>query len=277
MMGGLRQTCTTPASRRRHCPYSCCLVLAALLLAHSARAAEPVVADLPIGGGVSERVLYLAPDNPKLALVMLPGGNGVVEIAPDGKIAKGGNFLVRTRKAWVARGAAVAIPDAPSDGKSLFFLRHSAFYAEAVRVIVAFLHQRTRAPVWLVGTSQGTNAATNAAAALTHGEIAGIVLTSSLTRAGRRPELQETVYGTDLAAINVPVLIASHVDDACNLSPPAENAKLKSMLTHSPKSEIITVSGGLPPRSQPCEAFAPHGFYGVEDEVVQRILAWIGT
>jgi hypothetical protein len=254
-----------------------CLVFAGVLLAQSALAAEPVVADLPIGGGVSERVLYLAPDNPKLALIMLPGGDGVLAIAPDGKIGKGGNFLVRTRKAWVARGAAIAIPDAPSDDKSLFFLRHSPFYAQAVRVIVDFLHGRTHAPIWLVGTSQGTNAAVNAAAALTHGEIAGIVLTSSLTRAGRRPELQETVYGTDLAAINVPVLIASHVDDACNLSPPAENAKLKSMLTHSPKSEIVTVSGGLPPRSQPCEAFAPHGFFGVEDETIARIMAWMGA
>lgn len=251
--------------------------LALVFLGQSVRAAEPVVVDLPIAGGVSERVLYLAPANPKLALIMLPGGDGVLAIAPDGKVGRGGNFLVRTRNAWVTRGAAVAIPDAPSDGKSLFFLRHSPFYAQAVRAIVDFLHGRTRAPVWLVGTSQGTNAAVNAAAALTHGEIAGVVLTSSLTRAGRRPELQETVYGTDLAAIDVPVLIVSHADDACNLSPPTENAKLRSMLTHSPKSEIITVSGGLPPRSQPCEAFAPHGFYGVEDEIVQRILAWMGA
>lgn len=232
--------------------------------------------DLPIGNGVAERVLYLAPDDPKLALVMLPGGDGVLAIGPDGKIGRGGNFLVRTRAKWVARGAAVAIPDAPNDGKSLFFLRHSAFYAGAVRAIVEFIHGRTRAPVWLVGTSQGTNAAANAAAAMTHGEIAGIVLTSSLTRPGGRPELQETVYGTDLAAIDVPVLIASHVDDSCNLSPPSENAKLKSMLTRAPHSEIMTFSGGLPPRSQPCEALAPHGFYGVEDEVIARILAWIG-
>lgn len=251
--------------------------LACVCIAQSAQAAAPVVVDLPIGNGVSERVLYLAPDDPKVALVMLPGGDGIVAIGPDGKIGRGGNFLVRTRGKWRAHGAAVAIPDAPSDGKSLFFLRHSPFYAQAVRAIVDFLHGRTRAPIWLVGTSQGTNAATNAAAALTHGEIAGIVLTSSLTRPGGRPELQETVYGTDLAAINVPVLIASHVDDACTLSPPSEDAKLKSMLVHAPKSEIITFSGGLPPRSQPCEAFAPHGFYGIEDETVQRILAWIAA
>jgi len=251
--------------------------LACLFLGQSVRAAEPVVVDLPIANGVGERVLYLAPDNPKVALVMLPGGDGIVAIAPDGKIGRGGNFLVRTRGAWVARGAAVAIPDAPNDNKSLFFERHSPFYAQAVRAVVDFLHGRTRAPVWLVGTSQGTNAATNAAAAMSHGEIAGVVLTSTLTRPGGRPELQETVYGTDLAAINVPVLIASHVDDACNLSPPSENAKLKSMLTHSPKTEIITVSGGLPPRSQPCEARAPHGFYGVEDETIARIMAWMGA
>jgi len=251
--------------------------LACVFLVQGARAAEPVVVDLPIANGVTERVLYRAPDNPKLALVMLPGGDGIIALGPDGKIGRGGNFLVRTREKWVARGAAVAIPDAPSDGKSLYYLRLSPFYAQAVRAIVAFLHSRTRAPVWVVGTSQGTNAAANAAAAMTHGEIAGLVLTSSLTRAGGKPELQETVFGTDLAAINVPVLIASHVDDACILSPPSDNARLKAMLTRSPKTAIITAAGGLPPRSQPCDTESPHGFYGVEDDTIARILAWIGA
>jgi hypothetical protein len=247
---------------------------AALLLLMRGAVAAPKVVDLPIANGISERVLYLAPDNPSVALVMLPGGDGVIDLGADGKIGRGGNFLVRTRGKWVASGAALAIPDAPSDGNGLMARRLTPFYAQAVRVIVEFVRKQTQAPIWLVGTSQGTNAAVNAAAAMTHGEIAGIVLTSSLTRAGRRPELSETVYGANLAAIDVPVLIASHEGDACVLSPPSENPKLQAALTHTPRSAIITFTGGLPPRTQPCDAFAQHGFYGIEGEVVTRILAW---
>ncbi len=112
---------------------------------------------------------------------------------------------------------------------------------------------------------------------MTHGEIAGVVLTSSLTRPGRKPEFLETVYGADLAAIDVPVPIASHIDDGCNLLPPSENAKLKAALTGAPRREIMTFSGGLPPRSSACEAFAQHGFCGVEDAVIARIFAWMGA
>ncbi len=249
-------------------------VLFGLFVARNATAA-PIVVDLPIGGGVTERVLYLAPDNANVALIMLPGGDGIINLGPDGKIGRSGNFLIRTRAKWLEQGAAVLIPDAPSDGAALFGRRLTPFYAQAVRAIVDFVHSRTHAPVWLVGTSQGTNAAVNAAAAMSHGEIAGVVLTSTLTRPGGKPEFKETVYGANLAAINVPVLIASHVDDGCNLSPPGENAPLKARLTGAPRSEIVTFSGGLPARSQPCEAFAPHGFYGIEDQVIARILAWI--
>jgi hypothetical protein len=276
-MGGSEQASLGQAARRRYFGSwreGGAAVLILFFLIHSA-AAAPTIVDLAIGGGVSERVLYLAPDNPTVAFIMLPGGDGVIDLEPDGKIERGGNFLVRTRGKWVAAGAAVAIPDAPSDGNGLMGRRLTPFYAQAVRVIVDFVHSRTQAPVWLVGTSQGTNAAVNAATAMNHGEIAGVVLTSTLTRPGRRPELRETVYGADLAAINVPVLIASHAEDGCALSPPVENANVKAKLTGAPRSEIVTFSGGKPPRSQPCEAFAQHGFYGIEDVVIARILAWI--
>lgn len=33
--------------------------------------------------------------------------------------------------------------------------------------------------------------------------------------------------------------------------------------------------GGLPPRSDPCRPFAPHGFYGIEGRVVAAITGWM--
>jgi hypothetical protein len=38
---------------------------------------------------------------------------------------------------------------------------------------------------------------------------------------------------------------------------------------------LISVSGGDPPKSDPCEAFSTHGYLGREEPVVAAISAWI--
>lgn len=69
------------------------------------------------------------------------------------------------------------IPDTTSDRpQGLFEVRLTSGYADTVTKIVEFTRTQTKAAVWLVGTSQGTNAAANAATVLTHGEVAGLVL-----------------------------------------------------------------------------------------------------
>ncbi len=42
----------------------------------------------------------------------------------------------------------------------------------------------------------------------------------------------------------------------------------------APRKELVTVNWGSN-RGDPCEAFAYHGFNGIEDEVVGKIAAWI--
>ena len=245
----------------------------ALALAGGARAASAV--DLPAAGGGTQRVLYMQPANPVAALILFPGGDGVVKLGPDGTPGAGGNFLVRTRDSWVRQGMAVAIPDVPTTMQTLFNSRTTADYADDIGKIIAYIRTQTKAPIWLVGTSQGTNAAVGGASRMTKGEIAGIVLTSTLTRPGGKPDFKETVFAANLGAINVPVLILSHTGDKCNLTPPGDDATIKSALKSSPKAEVQMVSGGLPPISDPCEAMAEHGFYGIEDQVVAQISNWI--
>ncbi len=130
-------------------------------------------------------------------------------------------------------------------------------------------------PVWLVGTSQGTNAAANGGGRLAHGEIAGAVLTSSITQPGNKPNLPATVFDNDLAAIDVPVLIVSHKDDACAMTPPSDAARIRSTLSHSPCSQGIDINGGLPPKSAAYEARSAHGYFGIEAETIQRIVEWM--
>ncbi|HXP75270.1 MAG TPA: alpha/beta hydrolase [Stellaceae bacterium] len=259
---------------RRYLVASLCLGAAIALAAIGSALAASTV-DLPASGGGKQRVLYLQPSNPVAALILFPGGDGVIKLGTDGTPAAGGNFLVRTRDSWVAQGLAVAIPDVPSSMRGLFNNRTTADYADDIAQIMAYVRTQTKAPIWLVGTSQGTNAAVGGASRLTKGEIAGIVLTSSLTREGGRPELKETVFAANLAAINVPVLILSHTGDKCNITPPGDDANIKAALKSSPKVDVQMVSGGLAPISPPCEARAEHGFYGIEDSVVAQIANWI--
>ena len=45
-------------------------------------------------------------------------------------------------------------------------------------------------------------------------------------------------------------------------------------LTRSPRKDIIYVESSEQ-RSDPCEAMSPHGYLGIEADVVQRISEWI--
>ena len=248
-------------------------------LADAGAAPAPLVKDLDFTGG-SERVLLLSPDQalgqPKATVVLFPGGDGIIKLGSDGSIGEPSNFLVRSRIHWVERGYAVLIPDAPP-GPGLTGRRMSNSYAAAVAALVSFAKQTIPEPVWLVGTSQGTNAVANGASHLTHGEIAGIILTSPITEPGAAKDLKETVFDANLAAINVPVFIVSHSDDSCSMTPPGDQAKLKAAFTGSPFAKAILVSGGKPAVSQPCEAEAPHGFYGVEVETIKHMVSFIAA
>jgi len=254
----------------------CGLLLAIGLVGAGTVQAAPTdlaVIDLPLSGGDVQRIWYRQPEQPVAALVLLTGGDGVLSISSDGVIRRDGNFLVRTRADWIERGFAVAIPDVPGDRSTLMNSRLSGFYGEILRRIVELVRSRTAAPIWLVGTSQGTNAAANGAALMTRGEIAGAVLTSSLTQSGRRGS--ETVFGAKLDRITVPTLIVSHEGDRCLYTPPSDAERIRRALSNSPKTEVILVNGGFPPRSNECEAYSEHGYLGIETQVIDRIGDWI--
>ena len=154
-------------------------VVAGMLLMGQA-SAETFVTDLPLEDVGSQRVLYAAPANPRAALVMLPGGNGMVEIGNDGSIRRmGGSFLLRTLPLWQAQGFAVVVLT-PPNGMSLLGYRHTPAYAANIAQAVDFVASRANVPVWLVGASQGSTAAVNGGARL-GGKVAGIILLSSVT------------------------------------------------------------------------------------------------
>jgi pimeloyl-ACP methyl ester carboxylesterase len=219
--------------------------------------------------GASNRLLFVAPAaKPTAAVVMFPGGDGVIGITDDGAIAKPNNFLIRTRELWLAQGFLfVAVDTPPGQGRA----RTGDAGQRAIAAVVAEVKKRTSAPIWLVGTSAGAPATMAGAASLPTGTIHGAVISSPVSTGSRR----ETVFDVKLERIAVPVLIQIHENDGCQLTPPANAPRIKSALTAAPVVEIQQFSGGGFPRSGPCEALAQHGFLGIEDQVVAAAAGWI--
>jgi pimeloyl-ACP methyl ester carboxylesterase len=232
------------------------------------------VVDLPLRDGLDQRVVYDAPPHPRATLVMLPGGSGDIGVRRDGDLRHEDNFVVRTRADWVARGYAVLIPDTV-DQANLRGMRSSAAYGQLVDGLAAYARDRASAPVFLVGTSQGTIAAMNGAAHGRPGLIAGLVLTESVSVPGRRST--ETVFDADPQSVRVPVLVVANRDDACDVAPPEMAPRIASALTRSPSVRVLAVSGGLQHSDRACGSLSPHDYYGIEQEVVGGIVGWLQT
>ena len=229
---------------------------------------------IPTRPGVTQAFLLVWPSGaPAASVVLFAGGNGLLALG-SGRLGLAGNFLVRNRGRFASQGLLVAVVDSPSDHPGgLDGFRTSAAHAEDVRAVIAVLRQEANVSVWLIGTSMGTVSAANGAARLTAGGPDGIVLTSSVTRVGR--ERIETVGDVPLAEIRVPTLVVHHKNDACKATPYADTPSLLRDLKQAPKRELLAFDGGDSPHSGPCEAFAAHGYVGLDAEVVTAIVNWI--
>jgi pimeloyl-ACP methyl ester carboxylesterase len=249
---------------------------------HAQNRADGVVVHLATRPGVTLRYLANEPDRaPAAAAILLVGGVGAPGFPdpPRAGWAREGNFLPRSRELFRQRAIYTAVPGAPSDHASgLGAFRLSAEHAEDIAAVAADLRRRARgAPVWLIGTSNGTLSAANAAARLPPGAIDGVVLTATVTVRGRAANMRGglAVFDVDLARIRVPALLAHHRDDACVASPFAAMESVRARLTGAARVELLAFSGGDPPRSGACDPLAPHGFLGIEAQVVEAIAAWM--
>lgn len=239
-----------------------------------APAAEEVV-DLPTRPGVTQRLLFTEVPGAKAAVVLLAGGHGGLQIQNDGSMRWGeGNFLVRSRALFAQQGVTVAVVDAPSDKQGPPHLsghRQRPEHVADLQAVIAWLRETAKVPVWLVGTSRGTQSAGHVATSLgaPHGPD-GVVLTATiLTDPRGRP-----VTAMAPERLRVPVLVVHHQQDGCSHCPYSEVPTLMGKLVNAPRSQAIGVTGGTT-RGDPCEAASHHGFNGIEAEVVQKMVAWM--
>jgi dienelactone hydrolase len=258
-------------------PAWCVLALiAALPAAHAAQ--RPLTVDLPSRPGVTQRVLVITPEKPKAAVILFAGGDGGLTLEADGRIPKlAGNFLVRSRQLFADQGFTTVVIDAPSDKQSYPYLsgsRQTAEHVADVKAVIAWLRQQAKIPVWLIGTSRGTQSAGYIATQLppAAGGPDGIVLTSSMLT----DRTSRAVPEMALDRLRIPVLVVHHKNDACRYCLLSDMPRLMDRLTAPPRRELLVFEGG-DNVGDPCGARAYHGYNGIEYDVVIRIAAWITT
>ncbi len=220
------------------------------------------------------RLLVGVPSSPVAVVVLFAGGHGALDIQSDGQINWGrGNFLVRSRKLFQEQGNITVVIDAPTDklASGLYRFRDSEDHAQDVAAVIRHLRARFDRPIWLVGTSRGTESVANAAVRLEADLPDGIVLTSSMLRYNKKGP---SLLSMKLDKITVPTLIVHHKSDDCKVTPYDKVASLRGGLTSSPKVDILEYQGGEP-EGDVCSAYHYHGYRGIEESVVKDISDWI--
>lgn len=236
------------------------------------------IVTLPTRPGVTQSYFLAGvPKQQHAIAVLFPGSGGLIRLRTENEQIKFGmgNFLVRSRSEFTKRGVVAAVIDAPLDQQSGWGMtdefRFSEQHSTDISAVVADLNKRFPGlPLFLVGTSRGSVSA--AALAARFGQpLAGSVLTSSMFRqTGRNSrEPGPGLSRFDFATIKIPMLLVHHVSDQCESTPYGDAQRL------SDKHPLVSVLGGLPPKSDPCEPFSQHGYYGKEPETVQEIVNWM--
>lgn len=248
------------------------LVLAALLLCAAPLHGQELVV-LPTRPGVTLSFLIAnmgAVKPQAVALLLIGGGGGIRLRMEDGQIRFGSqNFLPRSRREFIAEGVVPVILDNPSDHQSGAGIsdefRASAEHTADLRAVIAEVKRRYPGlPVFLVGTSRSSISAAHQARSL-GSELAGTVLSSSLFSHRRQPVLS----AFDFQSVKIPLLFVHHREDACQSTPYRDAARLGNTYA------LVSVKGGKPPETGPCDPLSPHGYYGKEAETVGAIAAWM--
>ena len=243
-----------------------------------ASAAETVLTLTP-RPGATLRVLVDRPASPIGSVVLMAGGDGVLNIDPSGTIGSDlrGNHLVRTRAGYARAGYAVFVPDVASDQKGTRGYRFTTAYGEDVAAVVAAARQVAR-PVAIIGTSRGALAVAAVFPKQSSVLPDAAVISSGVLMGDEAAQGSAQTVG-DVGRIKVPVLLLRHRQDACRATPPADADRFKSLLAGAPKVDIVTLDGGGPAGSgaNPCGASHFHGFYGIDDQAVAATVQWLGA
>jgi hypothetical protein len=215
--------------------------------------ALPALADETVTAGGAQAVLIKPSGAAKGSIILLAGGDGRLNIGPNGSIGSlKGNQLVRTRHAYAERGFAVLVPDGNVD------------VAAAVKYMAAIAR-----PVTLAGTSRGTQRAAEGIAAGAKPDA--LVLTAGFLS-------PQSGHGVNRHVIRLlggspgvlpRTLVVHHRQDGCRWTLPSG---VQPFLDWSKgKASVAWFDGGAN-AGDPCQAGGHHGFAGLDAQVVDAVV-----
>ena len=181
----------------------------------------------------------------------MPGGNGTIGLKKnsDGSpfFNGKGNFLIRSRGLFADDDMAVITIDR---GRSLDRMRG---------VVVDIRSKYPLAKIYIAGTSLSTTETIYMAENM-DGEVSGFIHTSSVSAIG----------GLDTRHRKSRNLIVTHKYDGCRVTPTSSSIENNERYG----TKLLVIEGGFE-GGDPCQAAGHHGYRGVEQEVVNKIKAWI--
>jgi hypothetical protein len=217
---------------------------------------SPAHADETVTVGGAQAALIKPNGAPKGSIILMAGGDGRLDIGPNGAIGSlKGNQLVRTRHAYAARGLAVLVPDANVD------------VAAAVKYMAAIAK-----PVALAGTSRGTQRAAEGIAAGARPDA--LVLTSGFltpqSGQGVNRHVIRLIGGSP--SVLPRTLVVHHRQDGCRYTLPSG---VQPFLDWSKgKASVVWLDGGNN-NGDPCQAGGHHGFSGLDAQVVNAVADFV--
>ena len=228
---------------------------------------------VPTREGVTTSYWWMPRDAAKANLILLSGGSGGIGYR-NGE-PQSTNFLIRSREHFATGNPAgafnLALLGNASDLRQLDpSNRVSPEHIADIAAVVAHIRAKSSAPIWLVGTSQGTISA--AAAAIVLGEkINGVVLSAAYTSF----KAPTSVPQQAINKIQIPVMVIFHEKDSCRVTLPYEGKFIMEKLTAAPVKRLMLVSGGSNPTGNECEALHWHGFINMEVQASKVMTDWI--
>jgi hypothetical protein len=74
--------------------------------------------------------------------------------------------------------------------------------------------------------------------------------------------------------VTAPALIVANRDSSCRVAPAGDAPRIAAAMTRAAEVNVIYVQGGVT-RSSSCGSESPHGYFGIESAVVDRIATWL--
>lgn len=211
---------------------------------------------------------------PAWAVLLFAGNDGALHLSTNGPTTLQRNFLVRTASYWVQKGDAAVLVDTPSEypnGIDDGFRLEMDGFRDINAVIKALRQRFPSAKIALVGTSRETVSVGNVLARVPDLADAFVLASPVSIAQNGKPG----VSGLDVDGHKARVLVVSNRHDACP-SALFSGALHLAERNHFDFIAVGSVSGGGGRRSD-CGAHSPHGFLGIEDQVLEDINSWLAA